>query len=602
MILGPLAMVLGDSEAATTALSELVTLSRTTGTAPCAVHCTIAGTTSTVWSQAFRSLDVRWSIVSGGPAGNYAYGLQEARSTQYGPNAGFLFTSAAGSPYTIRCVISDGTNSVTKDTTVTISDPDVVFAGTATKLININGDADFTWGAAYTGASQVNCAAGDVVSTVIAAQLASGSRLLFKPGSTFNSTAVTTISTGISGAQIGCPIGGTRAIFASTTAINTFSLTSASISDLTFYGIECNGSNAGSQFMSVGANGITNLTLYSMDVSNIGIGMKCTGTNQVHNLGIFECDFNNFTATSGGGCAFVQGTKIMIVGNNMGNNNVEHIIRLPFVRYAVISNNTLHDVEQPGVVIGGKHAIKMNAFTYSTDADISNWNLVCANKMPVNNGCVVAVEMRPQTNNADERVEDSIFERNWYIGGTLSQAVIAVGGKRIAVRNNIAVVTGAVAECLAGVERRGTATAPTPDDCWIYNNTAYSTDSENAVRIIKLGETNPCTNAIVYNNLFWAPNNIASGGNLPKSVHIYVNATGTIGDNGTLGNSSSAQIQGATSPFTDSTPADALAGEFAAANYAATGGTLGGSTLPILTDFFYAARSLSAVDMGADKA
>ncbi len=594
-----MAYLCADRYARYTALTPMATLSRVSGTAPCAVHCTAVGTTSSALTQPERRCWFKWEVV-GASWGNWSFGSQEAKAATGwgGPNAGFLFTTAG--TYTVRLSVFDGYVTKTADTVVTIANPDTVFSTTNTICINVNGDADFT--GAPVGATEVSLPAGDVFQTAISTYLASGKRLLFKKGSTFNLTADNTINTAIVGAQIGAYGTGDRPIIASTTAIKHFILSNAGISDLTIYGLECNGSNAGSMFMQWTVNGITNLTNYDLDVSDIGIGAKSSGTAQLINPAFFECDFDDFTGTVGGACVYIYAQKLMVVGCNMGNNNVEHIIRTPLAKYAIISNNTLHDVEQPGVVIGGKHAIKMHAPVYSTDADISNWNVICANKFPVNDNCVIAVELRPETNSLDERVEDSFFERNWYIAGLLSQAGITVGGTRITVRNNIGVVTGAVAERLVTVERRGSAPAPTPIDTWVDGNTTYTASNDTVSYPVALGESNPCVDTICYNQLAWGPNNTQVGGNAPSTIRVFANATGTVGATGTLGNSSVVQFQGATSPFTDSTPADPLAGDFDPANYALGNGYDSG----LLGDFNGNLRSFGntapVIDMGAVQA
>ena len=133
--------------------------SRLTGVAPLYVNFDATATTSTASSNPSHELFFAHDFGDTG-AGTWANGVQSSGLTSknagYGPVTGHVFETPG--TYTVTSVITDGVNSETVTNTITVQDPNTVYAGTATICISHSGN--FT--GAPSGATQITAGSTDM--------------------------------------------------------------------------------------------------------------------------------------------------------------------------------------------------------------------------------------------------------------------------------------------------------------------------------------------------------------------------------------------------------------------------------------------------------
>lgn len=128
--------------AASQTINPALVASRTSGPAPLAVMFDAVGTTSTNVPDAFRQVLYTFSF---GDSGAGTYTLTDGASKNVesgGPLAWHVFETPG--TYLVTLVANDGTSSAQKTVTITVQDPNVVYAGAATVCIDPAGTTG--WG------------------------------------------------------------------------------------------------------------------------------------------------------------------------------------------------------------------------------------------------------------------------------------------------------------------------------------------------------------------------------------------------------------------------------------------------------------------------
>ena len=131
-------------------ITPSVSAARTSGVAPLYVNFDATGTTSTLITdadpnvqRARRNQELFYAHDFGDTgAGTWANGVQSSGLTSknagYGPVTGHVFETPG--TYTVTSVITDGVNSETVTNTITVQDPNTVYAGAATICISHSGN------------------------------------------------------------------------------------------------------------------------------------------------------------------------------------------------------------------------------------------------------------------------------------------------------------------------------------------------------------------------------------------------------------------------------------------------------------------------------
>jgi len=616
------------------------TESRVTGVAPLAVFFDAKGTTATTTTKPFHDLEFQWDFgdtnQASAPGGlTWAKGSRAGvskRNEATGPVAAHVYETPG--TYIVNLTIVNGTGADTVSNScvqIAVTDPNTVFAGTNTVCV-----AATTMPVAGVG----GCPAGAAVAmqsnfaTVVSTLATTGKRVLLKRGDVFT-TATNGIIGGTGPGILGAYGSGSDPIIRATaapsvgmlmpSASNTPGRSDWRIMDLEFDG---NGvANVIAIRPSGGINQLTILRVYAHDVTNAfflnafdlnAANVGFPGHTLWDQVAIVDSRTNNITGFSSALSIYLSAHRLMLLGNDLNNNSErvactaappanppcggEHTVRLPSVVGAVISNNVMQGQN------GTKQAFSLRAAVNGAGGVEggldTQYVVVSDNKFVGGAGAVgsssgsdMTTYYGPQAT-VDERVADTITERNWYVagGGAVgTQAALQLQVHREqTIRNNIFDTSGGRAH--GGIKVLSTGAVIIPDQIRIYHNTFFSNDVDNDFLAVSLQSTN-VTNVTVRNNLAYAPSDTQHHMLQCGGSSSLVACAGLVASN----NSSNAQVLSTLPGFTipPVTTADwkPTTGYAIGTNNGCTGAPCA-TTVPVWSDFFRVAQP-AIRDLGA---
>ena len=459
-------------EGAAPALERPELASRTSGVAPLAVYFD-----SGAQGEDFLSTEYRWDF--GDPlSGTWALS-GHSKNLESGPIAGHVYETPG-----VYVAMLNGTEQVT----ITVEDPDVVFAGDKTRCFSQTGD--------FTGAP-----AGALLTTtsslsVIAAHLAPGRRLLLRRGETW--TAMTSFGGQILGpGTIGAFGSGPSPIIRSSGQVFAPRWTDWRIMDLT---IEGTGSSSRA-FRSAGQN--SQVTLLRLRARNVKTGFSFSTSHMGGSLfdrpAIVECVVENLVGGLGGYGSMFAGSRALFLGNHyLSAEGGEHDVRVPWVEGCVIAHCDL------GRPLATKHVLKLHGpvFTGTALGSGRYTERVHVAHNTFRGGLASwVVASAPEDSHTDQRVRTVLFEANRTEAGSSMQNAYQLSCTNSLARNNVVVGTGGQSCTAFSIARRGV--EPVPDDIAILHNTAYTADPDRFT-LVSVGSGS--TNVLVQGNLGSAPN------------------------------------------------------------------------------------------------
>ena len=488
---------------------------------------------------------------------------------------------------------ADGTIG-TDSTTITVSDPAIVYAADLTTCVNNTGDSDFT--ACPSGANQVN--ADDVTGLVDYAQ--DGERLLFKRGGAWtlgslpswpNSDGPVTI-----GAYGSCTGPNNQGICSnapqftvSAGFIDIGYHQNLRIMDLRVVGEVCGG---------LSINDFAQILFLRVDVEDApaGVALGWGHFNDatpmtIDQMAVVECNIID----SAGYAMYVGSERLGLLGNVFSDSGTTHLVRVWQSYRGVIQHNTFDSSTTEGP--NQRHLLK---FTGPDDAVEDPEHCTPAN----GTGCLEhytessilsdnifgasgawAVAIAPQSAIADTQLSDIIYERNftvrdwgtYYSTSNMSNALLVVG-QSISIRNNIFDATNGTADFdFIVLDKYSSNTTGVR----LLNNTLYRSDASNDFTdgiVINPG----CTNTVARNNLLSAAKVTA--------------AVTMISDNGTGTSASNNQVIDNPN-FTDPDNADPLSRDFTLQS--GSPAIDNGYPVEVLDDFADLRRTGLTYDLGA---
>ena len=342
------------------AVTASVTANRTTGVAPLAVFFDATGTTSTstVADTHFHHLMYVWDFKDTG-AGNWGRGATVGTASPYlsknaatGGVSAHVFESAG--TYEVQVTVTDNSgNTSTACSTITVTDADTTYAGTATRCYAQDGV--FTGcpaGAAQIGPADLTQGANVTAQNfkaVVEADLATGRRLLFKRGETWLTTAQTLFN--VNGPwTVGAFGAGAKPVVQRSGGVTLLTISSSGSaagakSDGRVMDLTIDGNNAGTNGIT-GAGSFDNLTLLRLDLVNTDYGLNFNFT--ASNLtklwnGLTIADSTvliNPAAPGGNNGMFVAGDRMAILGSSVDNQGGgEHNFRSMYWNRLVVAHN-----------------------------------------------------------------------------------------------------------------------------------------------------------------------------------------------------------------------------------------------------------------------
>lgn len=204
------------ASAAPAAFAASLTASRVSGVAPLYVNFDANGTTHPQIANPTHDLFYSWTF-GDASAGNWANGVQSAgltsKNAAFGPVTGHVFETPG--TYVVNLIVMDGANTVTKSVSITVQDPNTVYAGANTICISHSGN----FAGAPSGAQQVNTAGNTDMYAAFNTYKGSNKRILFCKSDTWTCTSKL-VFTNLGGMTIsGYGAGGAPATFGSGTLV-----------------------------------------------------------------------------------------------------------------------------------------------------------------------------------------------------------------------------------------------------------------------------------------------------------------------------------------------------------------------------------------------
>ena len=564
---------------------------RTSGVAPLAVFfdtasSTSASTTDTgVTDRPFHDLDYAWDF--GDPtAGNWTYGTaSSSKNLAYGPEAAHVFETPG--TYTVTLTVNNGTDSAATSTTITVTDPDIVFSGTNTVcFFNNTVGTGCPSGATETASSDFDAA--------LAACAGANKRCLFKRDDSFPVSAVTTLSNTYTGMSIGAYGSGAKPLVTATVALEPIIWVPNNIAaDIRIMDIEFDGEQTQAlssvvqmQFANPTLTGqvlVSNLTISGSRVPLYSVGNGVQGSDWFFVGNTINAYGPGSGSPTVGYGMYLAAYKLAIMGNSVTqpSNSGSHLMRIDEVRKGVISNNTY------GYIGGSQHHIKVESAPLGTNQLIISDN-VYTQASPY------SVLLTAQADD-NESIQDVIIERNYHHtqSATGQWAYAIDNGVGVTIRNNIVDGSnGGNTNGLLTVFQSIYPSTPPPNNIWIYNNTYYSSKAIPASQVAVICPGTGLTNLVGKNLLMYVPNATSGTGAVVRS-----DCTGSIT---TANNTTNSK----TNPsFASTTPSYSLTDDFKLGVGSYAIGTTTSRILGVLRDFGNTLRpstpSIGAFDLNA---
>jgi len=540
---------------------------RTSGAAPLGI--VFDGTGSSGPTNPFHNLLFTWNFGDTG-AGDFSYGAKTAsKNGATGAVAGHVYETPG--TYTARLRVSNGTLSNTCTITITVTNPDTVFASTATVCFyNTTVGTGCPSGATQTQSSDFDAA--------ISSCMGATKRCLFKRGDTFASSTTANI-TSAGPNYVGAYGSGAKPVITSTNVAGVVSVTNAAVNDLRIADLDIRGSGSSDtgKCASYGASA-SNITMLRVECSGIG-GLTLSAGSSPANWAICTgCILQDSVSPSG---LYFVGFSSALIGNSFGPARAsdEHSTRIQRCQKCAISNNTMNETTD-----STKHSLTLRADPQTTTTEDTFYTIVSNNRIIGSTGQVLPVTVSPSADSEDARMYDVIIEGNWLTSsysGAGSLALMNVkSGTRMTVRNNLFDLGtgGTGTKDALWIIKPHDAVYPVPTDVVVNNNTMYS--GGGAIQMTGITFDAENVTATAKNNLCYFPT--ATG-----TVRCLLDqATGTTAS----GNSSDAETTG-TSPAFDGPLTEPKGFRISKSSYAATGGT---ATFPASNDDFFNCDDVTA--------
>lgn len=508
----------------------------TSGVAPLKVFCDAVGTTDTSLQFPLHQALYIWEV-EGVSWGNWST-TGHSKSIAYGPLACFVFPTAG--TFTIKLTVFNGTAYKIHTQTITVTDPDVVFAGNNTVVVSTDGN--FT--GAPVGATTIQTSSfNGALASVIAANsnTLQGKRVLFRSGQSFTSTTTTTLD--YNGPwTIGTFGGSTKTTVTLSAGTRVFNLGSASNGggNGRIYGFSFNGGGSETSKGLALGGGFQNILVNNCDFTNMGTMISLADTSNGIPSGFCLADtvMRNIVGdgSSGNNCVYSLCEKFALLGFDIDNAGAgEHCVRLMYFNKAVVSHGIASSPNATKACMTLRGPAKTGIFT-----NLKSQHAVISFNTFIGNAGVTQVTdigtVSPSGSQAE--CEQVLWDSNFYKNLTGAVLALAVYGSYSTIRNNIFDLSGGGATAI-NIDRDsgGSALNPNPRYNNVYNNTVYSNASVVNIWGVRLIDSE-VENTDVRNNILYAPN--VTG----QARTVSDLGTNTIGASGTYGNSSQAQAEG----------------------------------------------------------
>jgi len=558
-------------------LNPVINVNRSSGVAPLSVVFDAINT------QALPSLagdtfhEVRYGWDFGDNKGVFwEYGTKPGvanKNVAYGPVAAHVFETPG--THTVTCwawAIDVATGQLyTKSTThtVTVDDPDVVFAGANTICV-ANGTLPVAGvDGVPAGATCVN----EPVWANVVALMGSGKRVLCKHDDVWASTTQGVVPTGTTSIIGMYGVGAKPKITSSSNVRGVYLAAGRNdyrVMDLRFEYIETGGSLADNQYKipidTVSAQ-------YATILRCEGLGFYSSVQAQLSDdIMVVDCDFEQTFLNYGNMNSFYYlSHRVALLGNRFERSYSTHTVRISGTSRCVVSNNYMAN---PGPT---RHVFTIRG--WEATSPITQYSVVSDNVMHGGTVGGYALYCGPVNLATNELVEDLIYERNYLTSQSPAYTVVLAVHQGMTFRSNIVLSRHECGLCVVG--EASAASAP-PIDTSVYGNTFYKDSIATTAYYSTFVISGTTVSGVKFgNNLSYAPNctHDAGGGGSQASM-VYLSLGAVSGNYSFIGTDTDDTQLNTVRPWAATTPV-------VYADYTPTGYALNsGTALPTSSDFF----------------
>jgi len=567
-------------------------VSRTSGVAPLSVHFSAGFASSTITERSFHDYDYSWSFGDIYPGGDDEWGTTgKPKNIAKGPVATHIFETPGN--YTVSLTIRDSSGIIDTDSfNITVTDPDIVFAGMKTTYVSTGVDfSDAPSGHRYITTNDLS----DVTQYA-----GPGFRLLFKRGDSWIANNLTfpngdgeciigAYGSGTGQDELGLYDNAPRFTINSGNFLGLKNKQDWRIMDLHLIDpTRANKAFSGaSAFQRILFSGLEIEGFYSaFEITHYNTGDILVNDQLVVN----ECHIYDIENSA----IYIGGERLALLGNKIEDTDHNHVIRVWQAYMSTIQHNivkglnnstTGHTLKLHGPHLIGPLVEGSNTLLHRTEFSIISDNTFGGTG-------VWSVAIGPQNASYAEETWDMIFERNRLISqfgnfhGDVTIGLI-IWGRFISIRNNIFDGTDSSKDYIGiSIEQRGI--EPAPRGINVFNNSIYRSDNstEGYYRVAtKVGSN--VRESKVFNNLVSFPNALASGE--ISTVKVFTDASPDL----SFGNN----LLTETPYFDDPDNIDPLSRSFDIS--ALSPAVNNGLALPVYDDFEGNTRSSVNIDIGA---
>lgn len=478
-----------------TGIAELIPAqaSRTAGVAPLSVFFNANLTPSSPTERSFHDYEYSWDFGEPIYTSDGNWGTSgKSKNQDKGPVAAHVYETPGTHIATLTVRDSSGTIIDTKQFTITVTDPNVVFSGTNTTCISDSTRNDFN--GCPVGAAQV--ATDDIAD--ISNYTDAGERVLLHRGSswTMSDNIPFPYNTGpvhigaygdcVSPDELGiCSNAPQITITGGDAFLITNSKEDWRISDLYFTGTK------GVASIFQGNSGMKNQLILRVKSEGLKCGVlfshwRYNDSDYTDKISVVSSKIQNFSDYA----IYIGSENMALMGNVLANSDITHAIRTWQIHKGVIAHNIVSGTSL--VALSGRHDLKLHGPSedlIGSFAETGNGGVRVRTKYAVVSSNVFGssgtfpVKITPQNDVKDERLSDIIVEKNRIIADFGEQSVdvdvgIIFSGAYLTARNNVIDLTDASPTGgIDGVYILQTGVEPAPVGISVYNNTIYRKNS-----------------------------------------------------------------------------------------------------------------------------
>jgi hypothetical protein len=495
-------LLLGGAGSALAAPSVSLQPSRTSGVAPLAVHFDATGTTAS-GLDAFRQLSYDWDFGDSNAGTWQVSGLP--KNDALGPVAAHVYETPG--TFTAQVSVRDPSGGVSsKSVTISVADPNTVYAGTNTTCVSASGN--FT--GCPSGARQMTSGSFDTAF----GYAGTGQRVLLRRGETFTAGSLSANRGGP--VTIGAyPATGTPPLVRAGSPSSTFKFSGSPelfddwrLMDIDFEGPGVSGSRL------ITANGqIRSLLLLrvSAEFFHTALSISHGPASAMHeNIFVVDSTIARMRGGSGGNGGYMSGNRGAFLGSRFEDSTqAEHVLRLPYQGWTVVSHNLFANAPT------GKHVLKIHSLG-ETEVhpfpERRSHDYVISDNQFVGGANGWDVTIGPQNSNEDERVYRVLIERNLFRSGPQGNVTLMLWASDATVRNNVFDLSASAGGDGIVIARRGI--EPPPVNGEVNNNTCYSASGSVNCSSFAAGSGHVSLNNLAIGAAGSSASGIAGGGNL----------------------------------------------------------------------------------------